>query len=139
MNLIRKQNTPFSSLMDEFLNTNWNITLPRYSNSLPAVNVKEKDKDFTLQIAVPGLNKDDFEISCENKVLSIEVIQNDDDKNNDFTRQEFNYNSFKRNFKIPESVELSKISASYLNGVLEIKLPKTKEAQPQQKKLIKIE
>jgi len=137
MNLIRKQNTWFPSLMDEFINTNWNINIPSYSNSLPAVNVKENDKDFSLQIATPGLNKDNFEISYENKVLSIEVVQNDDN-NNDFTRQEFNYNSFKRSFKIPESVELSKISASYLNGVLDIKLPKTKEAQPQQKKLIKI-
>jgi len=137
MNLIRKQNTWFPSLMDEFINTNWNINIPSYSNSLPAVNVKENDKDFSLQIATPGLNKDNFEISYENKVLSIEVVQNDDN-NNDFMRQEFNYNSFKRSFKIPESVELSKISASYLNGVLDIKLPKTKEAQPQQKKLIKI-
>ncbi|MDG2371260.1 MAG: Hsp20/alpha crystallin family protein [Flavobacteriaceae bacterium] len=138
MNLIRKQNTWFPSLMDEFLNTNWNVTVPDYSNSSPAVNVKENNKYFSLQIAAPGLNKADFEISFENKVLLIQVIQDDGNENNDFTRQEFNYSSFKRNFKIPESVELSKISASYINGVLEIKLPKTKEAQPQQKKLIKI-
>ena len=124
--------------MDEFLNTNWNVTVPDYSNSSPAVNVKENNKYFSLQIAAPGLNKADFEISFENKVLLIQVIQDDGNENNDFTRQEFNYSSFKRNFKIPESVELSKISASYINGVLEIKLPKTKEAQPQQKKLIKI-
>ena len=138
MNLIRKQNTWFPSLMDEFLNTNWNVTVPDYSNSSPAVNVKENNKYFSLQIAAPGINKADFEISFENKVLLIQVIQDDGNENNDFTRQEFNYSSFKRNFKIPESVELSKISASYINGVLEIKLPKTKEAQPQQKKLIKI-
>ena len=60
------------------------------------------------------------------------------ENNNDFTRFEFDYNSFKRSFTIPESVEINKIEASYLNGILNIILPKKKEAQPVPKKLIKI-
>ena len=77
MNLIRKQNTWFPSLMDDFLNTNWNIDFPSYSNTLPAVNIKESYKEFSLEIAAPGLNKDDFEVSCEDNILSIEVLQNE--------------------------------------------------------------
>ena len=140
MNLIRKQNTWYPSIMDDFFNSNWNFEVPNYSNSLPAVNIKEADKEFTLQIASPGLTKEDFEVSFEDNVLSIEVLKKDDVKanNNDFSRFEFDYNSFKRSFTIPESVEISKIEASYLNGVLNINLPKKKEAHPLPKKLIKI-
>lgn len=136
MNLIRKQNTWFPSVMDDFLNTNWNINVPSYSNTLPAVNIIENDTDFILHIAAPGLNKNDFELSIENKVLSIEAVK--DQNNDDFTRQEFDYTSFKRTFSIPKTVEKSKISASYTNGVLNITLPKTKDALTEPKKLIKI-
>lgn len=138
MNLIRKQNYSLPSIMDDFFNTNWNIPISDYSNSTPAVNVKENDKSFILHIAAPGINKDDFEISIENKVISIEVIEKSKNENDDFTRKEFDYKSFKRSFSIPKSVELSKINASYLNGVLEIHLPKNKEDQIQPKKFIKI-
>ena len=140
MNLIRKQNTWYPSIMDDFLNANWNFEVPNYSHSLPAVNIKEADKEFTLQIASPGLTKEDFEVSFEDNVLSIEVVKKNNDKenNNDFTRFEFDYNSFKRSFTIPESVEINKIEASYLNGILNIILPKKKEALPVPKKLIKI-
>ena len=140
MNLIRKQNTWYPSIMDDFFNANWNFDVPNYSHSLPAVNIKEADKEFTLQIASPGLTKEDFEVSFEDNVLSIEVVKKNNDKenNNDFTRFEFDYNSFKRSFTIPESVEINKIEASYLNGILNIILPKKKEALPVPKKLIKI-
>ena len=111
MNLIRKQNTWYPSIMDDFFNSNWNFEVPNYSHSLPAVNIKEADKEFTLQIASPGLTKEDFEVSFEDNVLSIEVVKKNNDKenNNDFTRFEFDYNSFKRSFTIPESVEINKI------------------------------
>ena len=138
MNLIRKQNTWFPSLMDEFINTNWNVNSMEYSNLNPAVNIKENDKSYCLDIAAPGLNKDNIEVSYENKILSIEVVNSNKDLNTEYNRFEFDYNSFKRSFKLPDSIELSKIDASYLNGVLSISLPKKKEAQTQPKKLIKI-
>ena len=138
MNLIRKQNTWFPSLMDEFINTNWNINSMEYSNLNPAVNIKESDKSYCLEIAAPGLNKDNIEVSYENKILSIEVVNSNKDLNTEYNRFEFDYNSFKRSFKLPDSIDLSKIDASYLNGVLSISLPKKKEAQTQPKKLIKI-
>ena len=125
--------------MEEFFNNNWNASISDYSNSKPAVNVKEDDKSFTLQIAAPGINKNDFEISLENRVLSIEVVKKDEHDVNDFTSKEFDYNSFKRSFSIPKSIELLKINASYINGILKINLPKNKEDQLQPKKFIKIE
>lgn len=139
MNLIRKQNSRFPSIMEELFNNNWNASISDYSNSKPAVNVKEDDKSFTLQIAAPGINKNDFEISLENRVLSIEVVKKDEHDVNDFTSKEFDYNSFKRSFSIPKSIELLKINASYINGILKINLPKNKEDQLQPKKFIKIE
>ena len=139
MNLIRKQNSRFPSIMEELFNNNWNASISDYSNSKPAVNVKEDDKSFTLQIAAPGINKNDFEISLENRVLSIEVVKKDEHDVNDFTSKEFDYNSFKRSFSIPKSIELLKINASYINGILKINLPKNKEDQLQPKKFIRIE
>lgn len=139
MNLIRKQNSRFPTIMEELFNNNWNASISDYSNSKPAVNVKEDDKSFTLQIAAPGINKNDFEISLENRVLSIEVVKKDEHDVNDFTSKEFDYNSFKRSFSIPKSIELLKINASYINGILKINLPKNKEDQLQPKKFIKIE
>ncbi len=125
--------------MEELFNNNWNASISDYSNSKPAVNVKEDDKSFTLQIAAPGINKNDFEISLENRVLSIEVVKKDEHDVNDFTSKEFDYNSFKRSFSIPKSIELLKINASYINGILKINLPKNKEDQLQPKKFIRIE
>jgi len=139
MNLIRKQNSRFPTIMEELFNNNWNASISDYSNSKPAVNVKEDDKSFTLQIAAPGINKNDFEISLENRVLSIEVVKKDEHDVNDFTSKEFDYNSFKRSFSIPKSIELLKINASYINGILKINLPKNKEDQLQPKKFIRIE
>ena len=137
MNLIRRQNTWFPSIMDEFLNSNWNINSIGYSNSYPFVNIKEGEKNYSIDIAAPGLNKDNIEVSYENTILSVEVIKNEN-TNAQLNSFEFDYNSFKRRFKLPNSVDLSKIDASYVNGILSINLPKKKEAQTQPKKLIKI-
>ena len=116
MNLIRKQNTWYPSIMDDFFNTNWNFDIPTYSNSMPAVNIKEADKEFLLQIASPGLTKDDFEVSFEDNVLSIEVLKKDDIKenNNDFSRFEFDYNSFKRSFTTVSYTHLTLPTTPYV-------------------------
>ena len=86
MNLIRKENTWYPSIIDDFFNANWNFEVPNYSHSLPAVNIKEADKEFTLQIASPGLTKEDFEVSFEDNVLSIEVVKKNNDKEREISR-----------------------------------------------------
>jgi HSP20 family protein len=140
MNLIRKQPPFFPSLIDEFINTDWNLKVPSFSGTVPAVNIKELDSQFEIELAVPGMNKDDFEIEVEDGVLSISSTQEEEQVNEKgkFTRREFSYSSFRRSFTLPDSVDSTKIDATYKEGVLLVLLPKHKEAQPQPKKLIKI-
>lgn len=140
MNLIRKQSPFFPSLIDDFINTDWNIKSPNFSSTMPAVNIKELDTQFEIELAVPGLQKDNFEIEVEDGILSISASQEEEQLNEKgkFTRREFSYNSFRRSFTLPDSVDSAKIDAHYKEGVLQVLLPKYKEAQPQPKKLIKI-
>lgn len=140
MNLIRKQPPFFPSLIDDFINTDWNLKVPTFSGTVPAVNIKELDSQFEIELAVPGMNKDDFEIEVEDGVLSISSTQEEEQVNEKgkFTRREFSYSSFRRSFTLPDSVDPTKIDATYKEGMLLVLLPKHKEAQPQPKKLIKI-
>ena len=140
MNLIRKQPPFFPSLIDDFINTDWNLKVPSFSGTVPAVNIKELDSQFEIELAVPGMKKDDFEIEVEDGVLSISSTQEEEQVNEKgkFTRREFSYSSFRRSFTLLDSVNPTKIDASYKEGVLLVLLPKHKEAQPQPKKLIKI-
>ena len=132
MNLIRKQTPFFPSLIDD--------KSPSHSSTMPAVNIKELDSQFEIELAVPGIQKEDFAIEVEEGILSISSTQEEEQVNEKgkFTRREFSYNSFRRSFTLPDSVDPTKIDASYSNGVLRVLLPKHKEAQPQPKKLIKI-
>ena len=140
MNLIRKQTPFFPSLIDDFIYNDWNIKSPSHSSTMPAVNIKELDSQFEIELAVPGIQKEDFAIEVEEGILSISSTQEEEQVNEKgkFTRREFSYNSFRRSFTLPDSVDPTKIDASYSNGVLRVLLPKNKEAQPQPKKLIKI-
>jgi HSP20 family protein len=139
MNLIRKQ-TPFiTSLFDDYVNQDWDFKVSS-SAGTPAVNIKELDNQFEIDLAVPGKKKSDFEIEVEEGLLSISSSMEEDQvtEKAKFTRREFSYNSFKRTFTIPDSVDPSNIEAHYSEGVLKLSLPKRKEALPQPKKLIKI-
>jgi len=141
MNLIRKQTPFFPSLIDDFIGSDWNLKVPSFSSTMPAVNIKELDSQFEIELAVPGKKKDDFEIEVENGILSISSSQEEEqqvNENGKFTRREFSYTSFRRSFTLPDSVDPTKIDARYADGVLQVLLPKHKEAQPQPKKLIKI-
>ena len=132
MNLIRKQTPFFPSLVDDFMNQEWNSKLLSSSVSQPAVNIIEKEKQFEIELAAPGMQKEG--------ILSISANQKEErtSEKGKFTRREFSYDSFRRSFTLPESVELAKIEANYAKGVLHVSLPKRKEALPQPKKLISV-
>ena len=141
MNLIRKQNPFFPSLVDELFNQDRRLRTSSISSTTPAVNIIEQDTQFLIELAAPGNKKEDFEIEIEDGILSISSSSNKEDNTSEketFTRHEFSYNSFRRSFTIPESVDVSSIEATYSEGVLLIKLLKLEEALPQPKKLIKI-
>lgn len=110
---------------------------------LPAMNVKEHDKDFEIEFAAPGFNKKDFEVSIEEDVLHVcgEKEAEEEQKEEDFSRKEFSYKSFKRSMMLPTSVDLDQdIKASYKNGILNVKLLKKEEIIQQQtpKKVIQV-
>jgi HSP20 family protein len=141
MNLIRKQNPFFPSLVDELFNQDRRVRTSSISSTTPAVNLIEQDTQFLIELAAPGNKKEDFEIEIEDGILSISSSSNKEDNTSEketFTRHEFSYNSFRRSFTIPESVDVSSIEATYNEGVLLIKLLKLEEALPQPKKLITI-
>jgi HSP20 family protein len=139
MNLIRKKTSFYPSLVDDFLNQDWSLKTAQ-ATTMPAVNIKEMETSFEIELGVPGKKKEDFEIEVEDGILSISSTSEDEhtEGKGKFTRLEFSYNSFRRTFTIPESVDLTKIDAKYTEGVLRISLPKRKEALPQPKKLVKI-
>ena len=137
MNLIKRQNPMFTSLIDDlFHNPDWN----HISTNIPATNIVEADDHFDIQLAVPGKKKSDFTIEFEESILTIssETETKYTEKEGTFTRKEFGCNSFKRSFSIPDTVSADKISASDKEGILTVSLPKKAEALPQPKKLISI-
>jgi HSP20 family protein len=147
MTLIKRSNSLFPSVpsfFDDFFTRDvfdWSNANSAYGSSLPAVNIKEDENIFEVEVAVPGLKKDDFKIELENDVLTIssqkEVEEEKVDDN--YKRREFRYSSFKRTFSLPENkVDGDKVKAKYVDGVLHITLPKREEAKPKPIRTIQI-
>ena len=97
----------------------------------PAVNVTEKDDQYLVSMAVPGLKKEDFNINIEGKMLTIssEKESSKEEKEEKYTRKEYNYSSFSRSFTIPEDVRQENIQANYENGELKLTLPRTDKSR----------
>ncbi len=134
-----KEKMPYFS---EFFNDMYDnmLTSDLRRISMPAVNIEESDDQFRLELAVPGLRKEDFKISVEKDVLTVSAERQSekDEKKKRYTRREFNYVSFSRNFTLPEVVDAGKIIANYDHGVMEVVLPKKAEARPTPAREIKI-
>ncbi|HCC95074.1 Hsp20/alpha crystallin family protein [Empedobacter falsenii] len=115
-------------------------TFVNSQNQFPAVNIKENEDSFEILLAAPGLNKEDFSIEIDENILKIssEFKQNEEVKDEKFSRREFNFSSFKRAFTLPETINEDKIEASYVNGILQLVLPKKEEALPKEKRSIQI-
>ena len=103
---------------------------PGVSASIPAVNVKETEDRFQLELAAPGMNKKDFSIDLEENVLTISA-EHEHEKSAEeegYMRKEFGRTSFKRSFQLPQNVvDAEKIKARYQDGVLMVEIPKKKE------------
>ena len=143
--LAKRSEDLFPSIIDRFFNNDlmdWtNSNFSSTNTSLPAVNVKESEDEFTIEVAAPGMTKKDFNISFHNNVLTIssEKKEEKEDKDDNYARREFAYQSFQRSFTVPQnSVDGDKIQASYNDGILNIKLPKREEIKPKPAKEIKI-
>lgn len=109
--------------------------------NLPAMNIKEDEKFFEVELAVPGFSKDQIEVSLEDDKLHVFAEKSKEDveeKEGEFTRREFTYNEFERFITLPDYVNPEKVKAHYDNGILSLKLPKIMEKISPKKKMIKI-
>ncbi len=108
--------------------------------SIPSVNIIEGKEEFRIEVAAPGLDKDDFSIDVKDSVLYIESEkeQKDETKDEKIMRREFSYSAFKRSFSLPDTVDTDRISANHKNGVLNIVIPKKEEAKEKPPRKIKI-
>ena len=110
-------------------------------STLPSVNVKENEDGFVLEVAAPGYEKENFDISVENGILTISATTEEkkEEKEENYTKREFNYTSFHRSFRLPEdTVDESTIKATYKNGILEVFIGKKEEVKPKPPKTIKV-
>ena len=111
------------------------------SSSIPSVNVIEQADNFLIEVAAPGLRKDDFNIELDNQVLKISSErkeEREEKKDEKILRREFSYSSFKRVFSLPESIEADKISAKHEDGILKVNIPKKDETKVKPIKQISI-
>ena len=145
MTLIKRSNWP--ALMNDnwltdffdnnrFFDADW---MKRFQE-IPAVNVKEKNKEFLIELAAPGLKKKDFEITVENGILTIMAERNEEkeQKDENFTRKEFSYENFTRSFTLPENVNPEKVDAHYEDGILMLTIAKKEVVAEKKPKAIAV-
>lgn len=135
----RTANNWLPSLLDEmFTNDYLGGTEQTRKSFIPSVNVMEKEDQYVLEMSIPGFKKEEVSIEIDKDLLTIssEVDALKEETTEQFTRKEFSKQSFGRSFRLPETVHLEKIDASYENGVLSIVLPKKDESLPQPKRMI---
>ena len=128
--------TVFNDLFDVNL-------MPRMNTQAPAINVLESEKSYTVEVAAPGMKKEDFSVNINgegNLIVKMErkEEQNEDNKNAHYLRREFSYAKYEQTLILPDDVEKHKISAKMDNGVLYIELPKTEPAAQKVERQIEI-
>tara|TARA_R110002124_G_scaffold227889_2_gene393273 strand:+ start:22958 stop:23389 length:432 start_codon:yes stop_codon:yes gene_type:complete len=142
MKLVKRNNGAFPSIWDSFYNDDF-FSVPdmlKPGTTAPAINIRNNEDDFLVEMAIPGMKKEDFKIDLDNNVLTIssEEKSEQEETQDNYTRKEFNYSSFKRSFTLPETVDGDKIEAKYEAGVLGITIPKKEEAKPKPPRAIEI-
>jgi len=142
MNLIKidpksfRTNWLFPSVFDDFFGRSIGDFMGSdFVSNMPSVNISETDEGYHVDVATPGLSKDDFKISLEKDRLTIssEKSSSEESTHGRYTRREFNFSKFSRSFFLPETVDKDKISAKYDNGVLRLVVPKKAEVIREQK------
>ena len=131
-------NNVFPSLINEFFNDDFGMNFLNRSHSVPSVNSIENNDSFEIDLAVPGMKKEDFTIELNDKLLVISSETSNTMENDKMRLNEFNFSSFQRSFRVPDSVDQDKIKANYKNGILKIKLPKRKESISKPNRVINI-
>jgi HSP20 family protein len=130
----------FDRLFNEFFGDDFQLNTANGARVWrPAINIVENNNEFRMDIVVPGLNKDDFQVTVENNTLNISAkreVSNKEDET--YRRFDFGSMEYQQSFTLPESVDASKISASYVNGILSVALPKLESAKPKPALTVKV-
>ena len=144
MSLLKRSDWPSTnggSLLSDFFDDD-SFSTSRWlgGRSLPAVNIKENDKNYEVEVAVPGFDKKDFTITVENGLLTVsaEKREEKEKKDDNYTRREFGYTSFSRSFTLPQNIREEDVNAKYADGILRLTIPKKEEAGGKTKKAITV-
>jgi HSP20 family protein len=147
MTLLRRHQPTWTGLLDDAFFKDFFEAAPKsfgnVTKSVPAVNVKETDTAFKVEVAAPGVKKEDFNINVDEDRLTIstEAKQEHEEKDKEgrYTKREFSYQSFSRSFSLnPEQVDVENISANYENGILHLEIPKKTKEETKVKKTIEV-
>lgn len=116
---------------------NDSLLTDRLVSRVPAVNIAETDGDFQIELAVPGLKKEDFKINIDKNVLSISAEKKNESTKEDkkYSKREYSYTSFVRSFTLPETIDQSKVDAAYSDGILKLTVAKKEEAKVQSREI----
>ena len=130
----------FSPFLSNLFDDDFFPVVSNRTSSMPAVNIKENEKNYILELAVPGMDKKDLKIDINEDVLTISSETNNEteEEKDGYKRKEFSYSSFCRSFYIPDNVNKDKIGASYKDGILTVEIPKMEEEKSKITKQIKI-
>ena len=125
----------FSDVFDSILNDTF--LSDKLASRVPAVNISETETQFHIELAAPGLKKEDFKISLDKNVLSVSADKKTEnvEEGKKFSKREYSYNSFTRSFTLPEAADQSKIEAEYTDGVLKLYVTKKEEAKIQTREI----
>ncbi len=128
-------NPLFTDVFDSILNDTF--LGDRLVSRVPAVNIAETENQFHIELAVPGLKKEDFKINLEKNLLTISAEKTTEHTDSDkrYSKKEYSYNSFVRTFTLPETVDHSKIEAEYTDGILKLDIAKKEEAKVQTREI----
>ena len=124
-------NSWFPTVFDDFLNTDF---MPRANSTAPAVNVKESEKVYTMELAAPGIKKEYCRVSINDEGKLTIAIENKaehkhEDKHHHYLRREFSYSNYEQNYTLPDDVVKDQISAKVEDGILTITMPKAEQKQ----------
>lgn len=150
MSIIKRSRDTFpslSSVFDDFFNREfYNWGLSNFSSTgatMPAVNIRETAENFEVEVAAPGMDKNDFKIQLDGNTLTIsseKEFKSEKKDEDNYTRKEFSYQSFQRTIALPKDVvDEDKISARYESGLLRLSIPKREEAKQKSPRTINIE
>ena len=139
--LVKRHSNYLPTLVNDFWGEDLLTGFKQDWNNTPAVNIIESEQDFKVEVAAPGLCKEDFKVHVEKNILEISAEKRDDveTKSRKYLRREFSYGEFRRTFSLPSSVDIEKINATHTNGVLTVEIPKKDESIINPRKQIAVE